>query len=102
MLAHTVGHEEPGVLRPVVISFGSPNFLFTQGFPMGCAGVLFGWAAVGDMAVHNKERGTVVGVLECGKSTRQHRQVVGVADSQDVPTITEETRSDVFREGQGG
>jgi hypothetical protein len=102
MFPHAIGHEKLGLFGPAIIAFRCPDLFFTQWFAMRRAGVLFCRRAVGDVTVHDDERGTVVGFFERRKRARQHFLVVGITDPQDVPAIAEIARGDVFSEGQRG
>ena len=100
MLVHAVRDQEFRVLRPTIIVFGEPDFFFAQRLAVRRAGVLFVRRAVGDVAVHDDQRGPVRGVVERFERPRQHLQIVGVADPRDVPAICHEARGYVIAKRQ--
>ncbi len=87
MFSHPVGHQEPGVLRPAIITLGQLDFFLSQWLPVYGAGVLLVRRAVGDMAIHNDEGKSVRDVLEGCEGALEHVQVIGIPHPRDVPAV---------------
>src|SRR5262245_16296747 len=65
---------------------------------MRFGGVLLVRRSVPDVSVQNDERGTPLSPLEGVESVFDALEVVGGADPQHVPIVSQEARHDVFRE----
>src|SRR5205085_8593117 len=92
------GDVELLVFREAVELLGAGDFLVAERRAVGGVGALQRWSAVGDMAVDDDQRRSAGRLLERPERTLEHRQVVGVADANDVPPIRDEPRGDVFAE----
>jgi hypothetical protein len=91
-----------GVLWPAVGALRQTNFLFTQGFPVGGAGVVLVRGPPADVAVHDEERRPVSGGQEAVKRPAEQLLVVGVGDPDDIPAVTLEAAGGVVGKRQGG
>ncbi len=96
MLPHADGHEKLGILRPIVGALGEPDLFLAQGLAVRGARVLLVGRTIGDMAVHDDQRGPVGRLVEGAERPPQHVEVVGVADPRDVPAVPDEARRHVF------
>ena len=67
---------------------------------MSCGSVLLVRRAVSDVAVQNDERGTLFRLPESVQRVLDTIEVVGIADSQNVPSVCKESCSDILRECQ--
>ncbi len=97
-----VGHEELGVLGPVVVALGQPDLLLAQGLAVGGAGVLLVRRAPADVAVDDDQGRPVALLEEDAEGAVEQVQVVGVSHPGDVPAVAQETGGDVLGEGQRG
>ncbi len=66
----------------------------------GC--ILFFRGTVTDVAVEHEERGASFRFVEDSEGMLDALDVIGVADAQNVPAVSEESRSDVFGERDAG
>ena len=64
VIVDAVRHVEFLVFGPAVVPFGETNLLFTQRLAVRAAGILLVRRAVADVAVHDDQRGPIVGVLK--------------------------------------
>ena len=93
-----VGHPELRIFRPAVEPLGGAHLVLAKarrasGCP-ACAG------AVRDGAVDDDQRRPMLLVAECRVGARQHGEVVGVADTGDVPAQADEPGGDILGKGQ--
>ena len=93
MLADSIRHKKLRVFRPSVAALGKTDFLFAQRFAVRGCGVLQIWGAVADVTVEDDECRVALGLGEDGQGMLDPINVVGIADSQNIPTVREETRS---------
>ena len=68
---------------------------------MRAASILLMRRAVSDVAVHDDQRGAILGVLKSAERTGQHVEIVCVANPRHIPAVSDKTRGHVFRKGQG-
>src|SRR5262249_43829945 len=73
-----------------------------QRLSVGSARILFVGGAVGDVAIDDNKSRSIGGVLERCKGPFEHVQIISVADSRDIPAVTNEARSYVIAVGQRG
>src|SRR5215475_1877956 len=99
MFTHAIGNEKLRVFRPSVAALGETHFFFAERFAMRRCSVLQIWRAVADVTIQDDERRTAFRLLEDGQGVLYPINVVGITDSQDVPTVTQESRSDVLCKG---
>src|SRR4051812_27883162 len=90
VLGHGGRNQELGVLGPSVVAFGEANLLLAERLAMSRGGILLVWRAVADMAVQNDEGWTPLGLLKDIESLLDALDVVGVADAQNVPSVSHE------------
>ena len=64
MLAHSVGHEELGILRPAIGALGEPDLVVAQRLAVGGGGVDLVRRAVADVAVEDDQRRPALGLAE--------------------------------------
>ena len=102
MLVDAVGHEELGVLGPSIAALREADLFVAERFAMGRRSVLLMRRAIADVAVQNDESGTALGLAEDVQRVLDAIDVVGIADPQDVPSVGQEPRRDVFRKGDAG
>src|SRR5882724_7220397 len=99
MFINTVRHEELRVLRPTVAAFSKTDLFFAKRLAVGIGRVLLVWRTVAYMAVKNDERRTTLRFPEGFEGALDAVGIVGVANAQDVPSITQEPGCHVLREG---
>src|SRR5215468_2524763 len=58
--------------------------------------------AISDVAVEHDKRWAAFGLLEDTQCVLNAIDIIGVSDAQHVPAIGEETRCNIFREGNAG
>src|SRR5215471_6769854 len=98
MFPHAVGDKELRIFGPAVKTLRQPDLIFAKRLPMCATGVLLVRSPVGDMAVHDDERGPVVGVVKHIESALQHIEIVGIAHTCYVPPVTYEPGCHIFAE----
>ena len=62
--------------------------------------VLLVWRAIPNVTVQNNERRTALRLSECVQRLLDPTDIVGIADSENVPSVCKESARDVLREGQ--
>ena len=100
MLTYAVRHEELRILRPAVKAFSEADLLLTERLAVGCGGVVPVRGTIADMTVQDDQSRAPFRLPEDLESLLDPAHVVGIADPQDVPAVTEETSGHVFRERQ--
>ena len=99
MVAHRVGNEELGVLRPAVVALGEPNLLLAQWLAVRRGGILLMRRAIADVAVQNDEGRAILGFVKHVERVLDAIDVIGVAHAQNIPAITEKAGRDVLGKG---
>ena len=99
MVVDAIRYQELRVLRPSVKAFGEPDLSFSQRCSVRCGRVLFVRRAVADVTVQDNERRTPLRLLEDVDCVLDTLQVVGVTDSQHVPSVGQESRLHIFGKG---
>src|SRR5262249_27891496 len=96
-LAHAVGNQEFRVLRPAVAALREADFLGAERLTVrrGRVPLAGGAGADGDGEGRPSLR-----LPKPAERLLDAIEVVGVAHAQDVPAVSEESRGDVFREGE--
>src|SRR5262249_20312040 len=102
MLVNSIRNKKLGIFRPAVSALGQTDFFFAERLSVSAASVLFVRSAIGDVTIDDDQRRPIVAVLESSKGAGQHLEIVGVADTRDVPTMTDKARGHVVAERQGG
>ena len=102
VLHHSVGHEELGILRPVIGALDELDLVFAQRLAMGGGRVDLVRRAVADMAVENDQRRPVFRLAEDRERVLDPLQIIGIADAQHVPMVSEEAGRDILGEGDAG
>src|SRR5256885_12622452 len=64
MLTDAIGNKEFCIFRPAINALGAANFFLTQRLAVGFLGVLLIGRAIGDVAVNDNERRTVLRLLK--------------------------------------
>src|SRR6266705_7135527 len=83
-----------------IARLGGTNFLLAERFTVRCGGVLFVWRTIGNMAIHNDQRGAFVFFERRRKGLLQLLKIVGIADALHVPVISHKARCHVVGERQ--
>ena len=96
MLPDPVGHQKLGILGPIVGALGEPDFFLAERFAVGGARVLLVGRTIGDVAVHDDQRGPIGGRVEGAERAPQHVEIVGIADPRHIPAVCDEARRHVF------
>ena len=102
MLADAVRHEELRVLRPAVGALGEPHLVVAERLAVRRGGVVPIRRTVADVAVENDDRRAPARFAEHAQRALDRLDVVGVADAQDVPAVTQEAQRDVLGERDVG
>src|SRR5262249_13540213 len=102
MFTYAIGNEKLCVFRPSVAAFGETHFFFAKRLAMRRCSVLQIWCAVADVAIQYDERRTAFRLREDSQGVLYPINVVGITDSQDVPTVTQESGGDVLCKGDAG
>ena len=102
VFANPVRNEKLGVLRPAVVPFGQPDLFLAQRLAVRSMRILLVGRAVGDMAIHDDQGRPVGRAYEGGKCPFEHIQIIGVADTQDIPAVADKARRHVLAERQVG
>ena len=102
VLHDSVGHQELGILRPVIGALDELHFVFPQGLAMGRGGIDLVRRAIADVAVENDQRRPVFRLAEDRERLRDALKIVGIADPQHIPMVGEEARGDIFGKGDAG
>ena len=100
MLADSVGDEELRILGPPIAPFAQADLLLAERFAMGRGSILLVRRAVADMAIQNDEGRAALCLMEYPEGVLDQIDIVGVADPQYVPPVTQEPRRDVLGEGE--
>src|SRR5262249_10762368 len=99
VLAHRIGNEKLRALRPPVSAFDKANLVLAQRLAVRRGSVLLVRRAVADMAVQNDEGWAPLGLVKDVQGLRDPVDVVGLADAQNVPSITQEAGGNVLGKG---
>src|SRR5260370_368003 len=99
MFINTVRHEELRVLGPTIAAFSKADLFFAERLAVGIGCVLLVWRTVAYMAVKNNEGRPTRCFPEGFKGVLDAVGIVGVANPQNIPSITQESGRDVLREG---
>ena len=102
MLAHAVGHEKFGVLRPAIGALGEFDFFFSKRLAMGGRGIVPVRRAVADMAVDDDQGRPMFGLAKDRERILDPTDVIGIAHTQHIPPIPHEAGGDVLGEGDAG
>src|SRR5262245_14737058 len=97
-LAHAVGDQELRVLRPPIAALAKANFLRTELLAVRGRGVLLVRGAVADVAVEDDQRGAPLRFAKDAESGLDAIEIVGVADTEDVPAVPLESGGDILCE----
>src|SRR6202011_1566226 len=95
-LPHLIGHKKLRIFGPTVVSFRESDLFFAERFAVGCVRVLFIRRAPGDVGIDNDERWTFGFFLRNLKGALEHLRIICVADTGNVPAITDKASGDVF------
>src|SRR5687768_16184053 len=86
-----------------VVEFLCQPYLFgTQRLSVRFSRVLFMWGAVADMTTHDNQRGPVMRIEERFVSLCQLPQIVCITDVRNIPSVTREPCSYIFRKSEAG
>ena len=99
MFVDAVRHEKLRVLGPTVAALGEADLFVSEWLAMGRGCVLLVRRAVADVTVQNDEGGAVLGLAENVEGVLDALDVVGVADAQDVPSVSQESGLNVLGKG---
>jgi hypothetical protein len=99
VLADAVRDEELRILGPPIGPLGEADLLLAERFAMGGGSILLVRRAVADMAIQNDKGRAALRLMEYPESVLDQANVVGVADPQHVPSVTQEPRRNVLGEG---
>ena len=99
VLVDAIGHKKLRVLGPAIGVLGEPDLLVAERLAVGRGSVLLVRGAVADVAVQNNERGPVLRLAKDVEGVLDALDVVGVADPQDVPAVSQKSRLDVLCKG---
>src|SRR5262245_21677372 len=99
MFVDAIGHKKLCILGPAVELLRETDLLITERLAVGRSRVLFMWRTVADVAVQHEERGAVFRLTKDVKRVFDALNVVGVADTQDVPAVRQKARRDVLGKG---
>jgi hypothetical protein len=84
-----------GVFRPAMGALGQADFVFAQGVSMGCRCIDLMRRAITDMAVGRPP----LGVPKCRERILDLFEVIGIANPQHVPAVSQKAHGYVFGEG---
>src|SRR5258706_3443055 len=84
--------------RPVITPLSETDFLIAERFTVRFRRVLLMRGTVTDMAVQDNESGAAFGLPENCERMLDSVDIVSVTDTQNVPSISEEPRGNIFRE----
>src|SRR5262245_2862993 len=96
MFTHTVRNKEFRVFRPSIAAFRKAYFVFAQRLAVRCCSILQMRSAITNVTIEDDESGPAFRLREDCQCVLYEINVVGIADSQNIPTVAEESRSDVF------
>src|SRR5712672_4397736 len=99
MFINTVRHQEFRVLRPSIAALCKTDLFFAERLAVSIGCVLLVWRTVAYMAVKNDEGRPTCRFPEGFEGVLDAVGIVGVANAQDVPSITQEPGRHVLREG---
>src|SRR5262249_7005029 len=102
VLVDAIGNQEFRVFRPSVRAFRETDFFIAEWFAVSFRSVLLMRRAVPDMAVQDDERGTAGAIAGLVQSMLDALDVIRIADSQDVPAVSQEPHRDILRESDVG
>ena len=85
---------------PAIAGFGGTNFLLAERFTVRGGGILFVRRAIGNMAIHNDQRGAFVFFERRRKGLLQLLKIIGIANALHIPVIPHKARRHVFSERQ--
>src|SRR4030095_3949455 len=98
-LIRAMRDENLRVLRPSVGALDKADFIVAEWFAMRRRRVLFVRRTVSDVAVEHDECGFALSVAENRQRLLEAVHLVRAADSQHVPSISEEANSDILCKG---
>src|SRR4029077_10812774 len=98
VVVHAVGDKKLCIFRKSVGPLAEPNFIFAQRFAVSGCCVLLVRRTVSDMTVEDDECGAAFRFAKDLEHLLNAIDVVGIANSQDVPSIRNESCVDVFGE----
>ena len=96
MLVDAVGHKELRVLGPAVAALGEPDLLISEWLAVCRGRVLLVRRAVADVTIQHNEGGPFLGLSEDLNGVLDALYVVGVADTQHVPAVSQKSCLDVL------
>src|SRR5208337_5022779 len=102
MLLDALGDKELRILGPTVEALAEADLLVAQGLAMSLGSVLLVRRTIADVAIQDNKCGAALRLTECLQGVLDAVNVVGVANAQDIPPITQEPGRNVFRKGNAG
>src|SRR5437660_1705463 len=100
MFVDAVGHKKLGILGPAVTTLREPNLLVSERLAVGRGSVLSIRRPIAYVAVQHDERGAVFRLAKDVEGVLDALDVVGVADTQDVPAVSQKSRRHVLCKGE--
>src|SRR5262249_42724507 len=99
MVVDAIGHKKLGILGPAVELLTEPDLLLSERLTVGRSRVLFMRRSVADVAVQHDERGAVLRLAKDVEGVLDALDVIGIADTQDVPAVGQKSRRHVLCKG---
>src|SRR5262245_621985 len=96
MFVDAVRHKKRCIFRPAVEFFSEADLLISERLAVRCSSVLSMRRSVPYMAIQHDKRGAVLGLAKDVEGVFDALDVIGVADAQNVPSVSQESRFDVL------
>ena len=102
VLVDTIGHQELRVLGPSVKALDEADFFLAKRLAVGRGSVVLVRGTVADVAVEHDEGGAAFFLSEDLEGVLDTLKIVGIAHSQNVPSVCQKARRNVLSEGDAG
>src|SRR5262245_1096164 len=98
MFVYSIRNEKLFIFGPLVAAFYQPDLFVAEWLAMCGGSVLLVRRAIPDMTIQHNECGSALRLFEDGEGLFDSLYVVGVADSQHIPSVSEEASRNILSE----
>src|SRR5260370_20766401 len=102
MLVYPAGDQELGVGRPTVSMLHQLDLVFAERLAVRGTGILTMRRTIADMTIDDSDRGSARRPCGIPKRVLDAIQIVGIPDTNDLPSIPPKSTADVFCESDIG
>src|SRR5215813_12411990 len=100
MFVHSIWNEKLFILGPAVAPFRELDLFIAERLTVSCGRVLLVRRAIADMTIQHNECRSALRLLEDAEGLLDSLDIVGVSDSQHVPSVSEEASRNILSERQ--